>query len=76
MAYIIGLLDDKEEAKLTSRGWDVEVPSEELLHELDELPDRHKPGEPQFRMVWVDNDMFKIMSGPDWEKEKDDGVRK
>ena len=63
MAYIVGLLGAEEEAELKRRGWTVEQAP----------PIDFDTGKPlrwhsQMRMVWVDQDMFKIMDGPDWDK--------
>ena len=57
MAYIIGLLNETEQAELERRGWSVEDAPEDFDETLLNL-----------KMVWVDNDMFQIMDGPDWEK--------
>lgn len=67
MAYIIGILSEDEEAELIRRGWEVEeapgdlIPADNVLEENGEEADRYK-------MVWVDNSMFEVMDGPDWEK--------
>jgi hypothetical protein len=56
------LVSPEEEAELKRRGWELEEPPEELKTVLvSGDPDRT-------RMVYVDNDMFSIMDGPDWEK--------
>jgi hypothetical protein len=63
MAYIIGLLSDQEEAELKRRGWTVEqAPNVDF----DTGMTSNFPG--SMRMVWVDQDMFKIMDGPDWDR--------
>jgi hypothetical protein len=66
MAYIVGVLSPEEEAELERRGWEVE-----LAPEVDF--DTGKISRPfqRLRMVWVDQDMFKIMDGPDWDKGND-----
>jgi len=63
MAYIVGLLRDEEEAELRSRGWEIEdaPPVDFDTGKQSTFPKR-------LRMVWVDQDMFKIMDGPDWDK--------
>jgi hypothetical protein len=63
MAYIIGLLSAEEEAELKRRGWTVEqAPNVDFdTGESSNFPR-------SMRMVWVDQDMFKIMDGPDWDK--------
>ena len=63
MAYIVGILTATEEAELKRRGWEVEeAPPIDFGTGTRSLPS--KP----MRMVWVDQDMFKIMDGPDWDK--------
>jgi hypothetical protein len=62
MAYIIGLLTAAEAAELKRRGWELEPAPKEMV-----------PAEPleegdSIQMVYVDNDMFAVMSGPDWDK--------
>jgi hypothetical protein len=67
MAYLVGLLTAKEEAELRRRGWDIEdAPTEDFDTGGRAL------GSQRMRMVWVDQDIFKIMEGPDW----DEGGRK
>lgn len=61
MAYIVGLLNPKEEKELKRRGWTLEEAPKELI------PEDTTPGM-QMWMVWVDNNMFSVMDGPDWEK--------
>lgn len=63
MAYIVGILTENEIAVLESRGWEMEDPPPSLMPHIDE-------GEEPVRMkmVFVDNDMFSIMSGPEWDK--------
>jgi hypothetical protein len=63
MAYIIGLLSDQEEAELKRRGWTVEQAPKV---DFDTGMTSNFPG--SMRMVWVDQDMFKIMDGPDWDR--------
>ena len=67
MAYIIGLLTEEEAKELERRGWELEDPPKSLIP--PSLNKRKKFKDSMFyRMVWVDNDMFSIMDGPDWEK--------
>ena len=63
MAYIIGLLSVQEEAELKRRGWTVE---DAPRVDFDTGITSHFPQ--PMRMVWVDQNMFTIMDGPDWEK--------
>ena len=65
MAYIIGLLKPEEETELERRGWDLEDPPAELV------PKDPTPGQ-RLRMVFVDTDMFEVMSGPDWDRSMQD----
>ena len=58
MAYLIGLVNEDEKKELERRGWEFEEPPAELVGEHDK----------EMVMVWVDQDLFKIMDGPDWEK--------
>ncbi len=66
MAYIIGLLSEAEEMELRRRGWEVEVPDRAVADYL--CPDRG--ADAMVRMVWVDANMFDVMSGPDWDSGK------
>jgi hypothetical protein len=58
MAWIIGMLDEDEARELRRRGWKLERPPS--------FPSKTTPD--KIYGVWVDNDMFKIMSRPDWAK--------
>ena len=60
MAYIIGLVSKKEKKILEARGWDMEAPPKELGR-------TSRNGE-EMVSVFVDSDLFAIMSGPDWDK--------
>ena len=62
MAWIMGLVTNEELKRLRDIGWEDENPPEELVKGLD--IDESKC----YRAFWVDNDVFKIMTGPDWEK--------
>ena len=59
MAYIVGDLEPEEIKELERRGWKLESPPAQLVP---------KDGDLNVKMVWVDADMFSIMSGLDWEK--------
>lgn len=67
MAYIIGAASDEEIKELERRGWVTEIlPENQMAIPVSrEVPD--KAGD-QVVVIYVDNDLFKIMSGPDWEK--------
>jgi hypothetical protein len=62
MAYIVGILFEKEEIELINRGWKIEDAPKELI------ADGHEYDSGRMRMVWVDTSMFDIMNGPDWDK--------
>lgn len=66
MAYILGYVTDAEIKVLKERGWDIEnfgdIKSELIACDNPEMP--HK-----FCAVYVDNDMFSVMNGPDWDKQ-------
>lgn len=71
MAYIVGIVSKKEKAILEARGWDVElaldyniVGGDETHHLLHEDEDSDK----EAVLIFVDSNLFDIMSGPDWEK--------
>lgn len=67
MAYIIGLLTQEEANELERRGWELEEPPRSLVPKALNKAKKFK-NDMFYRMVWVDNDMFAIMNGPDWEK--------
>lgn len=62
MAYIIGYLTKEEIEELEDRGWDLEDPPniEEWITTSDKV----------CKMIFVDANVFDIMSGPDWEQSK------
>jgi hypothetical protein len=61
MAYVIGITTEAERRELKLRGWDIEPAPESLL------PDEPlEPGQ-QMVKVFVDTDLFTVMSGPDWD---------
>ena len=65
MAWLIGQTTAAERRELERRGWKLEDPPDGLLGE-EETDDNRTVA------VFVDNDLFKIMSGPDWDTgEKD-----
>lgn len=68
MAYIIGLLTQEEADELERRGWELEDPPSSLVPKHLNKARKLGPNGMFYRMVWVDNDMFQIMNGPDWEK--------
>jgi len=64
MAYIVGHLTEDEEVELIRRGWQIE-PAPEVDFDTGA---RSCSPKARMRMVWVDNDMFAVMNGPDWHK--------
>ena len=62
MAGIIGHVTKEELHKLREIGWKDENPPKELEDIMDSEA---------YRMFFVDNDVFKIMTGKDWEKVKE-----
>jgi len=67
MAYIIGQATNEEIAELERRGWDIEEPPPGYTTE-DVSVNIGEPLREKMIMVFVDQDLFKIMSGPDWEQ--------
>ena len=64
MAWIIGLVSDEELQNLKAIGWEDEDPPEEMLSE-DELGG---VADAQTRAFFVDNSVYGIMTGYDWEQ--------
>lgn len=60
MAFVVGIVTEEEAKELESRGWKLEE-----ANPHNSLP-KPKRGE-RVVSVFVDNDMFSIMNGPDWE---------
>ena len=81
MAWIIGALTEDELEQLRVRGWEDEDPPQELIPDTDaemrslrNADARDPESEPKtdgseliVRSFFVDNDVFSIMSGPDWD---------
>lgn len=65
MAWIMGHVTKEELQKLRKIGWEDENPPQELTKGLD--IDENE----SYRAFFVDNDVFKIMTGSDWEKIKE-----
>lgn len=82
MAYLLGLVTPEEAEVLRRRGWRLET-SEEMVKEILDtaIECRERQGEvlgPSMRRlreslvgVFVDNDLYNIMSGPDWDKSEE-----
>lgn len=64
MAYIVGLLNHEEMIELERRGWELEDAPPGLIPEDTDNP---QVGQ-RMKMVWVDQSMFKVMDGPEWDK--------
>jgi len=64
MAWITGLVSDEELDTLRKLGWEDTDPPAEMLSE-DEL---RGVAHVQTRAFFVDNDLYAIMTGPDWEQ--------
>ena len=56
MAYIVGLLENKEMKKLEHDGWELEQCPAELIPDNMPLKDRGR-----MKMIWVDGSMFECM---------------
>jgi len=68
MAYIIGLVTQEEKEELERRGWELS-PAEEVTKEISSVGKDDKIDENlELLGVYVDNNMFSVMDGPDWEK--------
>ncbi len=72
MPYLIGTVTKEEKAELIRRGWDMEAPPGDFVTsgEIDGTATRETV------MVWVDQDLFVIMSGPEWDTEHHQCVAK
>ena len=66
MSYIAGILTHAEAAVLKRIGWVLEDAPEELVPEDMDLKNH------VFKMVFIDSDMFDVMSGAPWDKGEDD----
>ena len=61
MAYICGAVTKEERVELERRGWDIEPRPQELV-------DSGHPPDVEYIMIYVDGNMFDVMSGPDWDR--------
>jgi hypothetical protein len=71
MAYIVGYVSAEERKELERRGWEVEDAERyNLIGDLDEYLLSHPDSDPDVQavVVFVDNSVFDVMDGPDWEK--------
>jgi len=67
MAYIIGLAGEDQIKELERRGWEVEDAPKEFTDSQGALP-KNMFEDCRYIMIFVDNDLFSVMDGPDWEK--------
>ena len=65
MAYIIGQASEEEIAELERRGWEIEEPPAGYTTE-DVSENIGEPLGDRMIMIFVDADLFNIMSGSDW----------
>jgi hypothetical protein len=68
MAYLIGIVTDEEAAQLQRRGWSLKDLDQDCLDEVSALREDTNNTSDRLVMVYVDNNLFKVMDGPDWEK--------
>lgn len=68
MAYVVGYVSRQEREELERRGWEVE----DFTKLMGENNPMLVPTEGlEAIVVYVDSNVFEIMSGPDWEKGPD-----
>lgn len=70
MAWIVGILNKDEEDILRKRGWEIEELQPGTSKSVAAMAVFGDDNEP-LKMAWIDNDMFSIMSGPDWDTDED-----
>lgn len=70
MAYVLGRVRLHELVALVQRGWEPENVPDEMTGAAP-APDEEEPEDASliWVMFWVDNDLFDMMSGDDWETE-------
>ena len=70
MAFIVGYATNEEVTELERRGWEVEDAQKYNLVGEDPEFLVGTPPEAQERVIaiFVDNGVFDVMNGPDWEK--------
>lgn len=69
MTWLIGLVNEGELELLRGRGWEVTEPPAEAAEAL--FGTREEDSLYRLVSCYVDNDLFNIMSGPDWSTEPD-----
>lgn len=70
MAWVIGHITNDELNKLRAIGWEDEAPPKELVEGLEDIEKLN------YRAFFVDNDVFDIMTGPDWENGEEGNISK
>lgn len=76
MAYLVGYVTQAEKEELERRGWEVEDAKDYNLIGppgpgcllSGEYAAAHEADGSEAVVIFVDNDLFSIMDGPDWEK--------
>ena len=68
MAYLLGIVTSEEAAALKERGWAPQEFDSEAIEELVAAQVQTGGTSQRLVMVYVNNDLLSIMSGPDWEK--------
>ncbi len=71
MAFIVGYITKEEKQELERRGWEVENATDYgLVGDLSDHLLAQTPIDPKMIAVaiFVDNSVFDVMDGPDWEK--------
>jgi hypothetical protein len=70
MAFIVGYVSPKEKAELIRRGWDVESAEQyNCIGDTDDYLLAGPRGDDEAVVIFVDNDLFSVMSGPNWDNE-------
>jgi len=73
MAFIAGYVTKEQFEILRARGWEVEQASRyDLVGEGNRYLLGPPPNDRLAVVIFVDSDMFSIMSGPDWDKSEND----
>lgn len=68
MAYLIGIVTETEAKELQRRGWELGSVDDRFFEELSVTFERTNGTSDQMVQVFVDNDLFGVMNGPDWDK--------
>ena len=71
MAYLIGIVSEEEAATLKARGWELGDFDDDFIGEISRQIEENTNGTPEkMVVVYVDNNLFNVMSGPDWDKSE------